>query len=132
MTDSWQLPTEGDLPVPCFVLSLLLLVECVTEPVQLAEQAQPHLTAVVVLCELPLEGPSKSCCAGTKKREGERNGATSVVGVSSYPCSCVKLKSVEETLLYKKTQNRPVLSFGAVSFSEVTVQYSNYTHGHCD
>lgn len=46
VTDSWQLPTEGDLPVPSFVLSLLL-VECVTEPVQLAEQAKPNLTAVV-------------------------------------------------------------------------------------
>lgn len=38
VTDSWQLPAEGDLPVPS-------LVQCATEPVQPAKQAKPNLTA---------------------------------------------------------------------------------------
>lgn len=117
-TDGWQLPTQGDLPVPCFVLSLLL-VECVTEPVQLAKQAKRNLTAVCCCDNWVWKAPAR---AGTKKREGARNGATSLVGVSCYSCSCIKLKSVEETLLYKETQNSSVLGFGTASFSEATMQ----------
>lgn len=98
-------PTEGDLPVCALLVLSLLLVVCVTEPVQLAKQAKPHLAAVVCCCGNWL------CCCWYKEREGERNGSTSLVGVSSYPCSCVKVKSVEETLLYR-TQNSCVLGFG--------------------
>lgn len=51
-----------DMPVPSFELTLLL-VGCVTKPVQLAKQAEPNLTAVVCCCvKLALEGPSESCC----------------------------------------------------------------------
>lgn len=87
----------------CALLVLsLLLVQCVTEPVQLAEQAKPHLAAVVCCSVNWLwKGPQRAA-AGTKKREGERNGSSSLVGVSSYPCSCAKLKSVEETLLIQE------------------------------
>lgn len=97
--------------MPSFVLSLLL-GECVTEPVQLAEQAKPQLAAVVGCCVNWLWKAPARAAAGAKKREGERSGSTSLVGLSSYPCSCAKLKSVEEALLYKKTQNSSVLGFG--------------------
>lgn len=61
MTDSWQLPAKG-YAVLSFELTLLL-VGCVTKPVQLAKQAEPNLTAVVCYCvKLALEGPSESCC----------------------------------------------------------------------
>lgn len=118
--------------MPSFVLSLLL-VECVTEPVQLAKQAKPNLTAVVCCCVNWLWKAPAKAAAGTKKTEGERNGATSLVGVSGYSCSCVKLESMEENLLYKETQNSSVLGFGTVPFSEVTIQdyCSNYKHRHC-
>lgn len=66
--------------------------------------------------------PQQKLLLVTKKTEGERNGATSLVGVSGYSCSCVKLKSMEETFLYKETQNSSVLGFGTVPFSEVTMQ----------
>ena len=100
--------------MPSFVLSLLL-VGCVTEPVQLAKQAKPNLTAVVCCCvKLALEGPSESCCwckeggrtlqAAERKEKGME--PLVLVGMSSYRfSSVVDLKSAEETLLYKKTQN---------------------------
>lgn len=112
LTAGSSLQREMCLCVPFFVLSLLL-GECVTEPVQLAKQAKPHLAAVVCCCVNWLWKAPARAAAGTKEREGERSGSTSLVGVSSYPCSCVKLKSVEETLLYKKIQNSSsVLGFG--------------------
>lgn len=73
---------QRDLPVPFFMLCLLL-VGCVMEPVQLAEQTKPNLTAVACCCVKPaLQGPSQPAlvqrrrkgCAHTHK-EGERNGA---------------------------------------------------------
>lgn len=59
VTDSWQLPAQGDLPVPSSELSLLL-VQCVTEPVQLAKQAKPILTAVVLLCSVGSGRPQQA------------------------------------------------------------------------
>lgn len=100
--------------MPSFVPSLLL-VGCVTEPVQLAKQAKPNLTAVVCCSvKLALEGPSESCCwckeegrtlqAIERKEKGVEPPV--LVGVSSYHFSSVaELKSKEETLLYEKTQN---------------------------
>lgn len=97
-----------DMPVPSFVLSLLL-VGCVTEPVQLAKQAKPTLTAVVCCwAKLALEGPSESRCwlkeEGRTLRAAERKEKGMellvLVGLSSYRLSSVvELNSIEETLL---------------------------------
>lgn len=119
---SWQLPTEGDLPVPSFVLSLLLVESMSLSQFSLLNRQnliwQQWLAAVLT----GSGRPQQKLLLVTKKTEGERNGATSLVGVSGYPCGCVKLKSMEETFLYKETQNSSVLGFGTVPFSEVTMQ----------
>lgn len=121
---------QRDVPVPSCVLSLLL-AGCVTEPVQLAKRAKPHLTAGVCChVKLALEGPSESCCwckeegRTLQAAEGKEKGMEPLVlvGVSSCQFSSVaELKSMEGSLLYKKTQNRSDLWFGRVSFSEVTM-----------
>lgn len=52
--------------MPSFVLSLLL-VECVTEPVQLAKQAKPNLTAVACCCVNWLWKAAAKAAAGNKE-----------------------------------------------------------------
>lgn len=101
--------------MPSFALSLLL-AGCVTEPVQLAKQAKPHLAAGVrCRVKLALEGPSESCgwCKGEGRTpqaaERKEEGTEPLVLVGASSCqfsSAAELRSTEGSLLYKKTQNR--------------------------
>lgn len=96
--------------MPSCVLRLLL-AGCVTEPVQLAKRAKPHLSAGVCChVKLALEGPSESCCwckeegRTLQAAEGKEKGMEPLVlvGVSSCQFSSVAELSLLKEAFYTR------------------------------